>query len=190
MMDRKLILGSKSPRRQEILKLAGWDFKVMTTDEDETIDESLQKTDIPAYLAEQKANFILPKIASDNYTLITADTIVLLNNEIIGKPKDLTEAKETLQKLSGNMHQVISGVCIKTPQKTVSFSDVANVFFKKLSEEEIDYYLANYEVLDKAGAYAIQEWIGLIGIEKIEGSYYNIMGLPIQKLYQKLQEIK
>jgi septum formation protein len=189
-MSKPLILGSKSPRRQEILKLAGFDFSILTTDEDEVIDENIPVVDIPIYLAEQKARFIQPEIKTDNYILLTADTIVLLNNEIIGKPKNLEDAKSILRKLSGQMHTVISGVCLTTPNQSFSFSDVSKVLFKELLAEEIEYYVSNYNVLDKAGAYGIQDWIGLIGIEKIEGSFYNIMGLPIHKVYEAFQKLK
>lgn len=186
---KQLILGSKSPRRQQILKQAGFDFKVITSDEDEVIDPTISPEKVPVYLAIQKALYIEPLITESDYILLTADTIVLVDDEIVGKPEDLESAKYYLQGLSGRTHQVISGVCIKTEKTIVSFSDTANVTFKTLTEQEIDYYLENYVVLDKAGAYAIQEWIGLIGITKIEGSYYNIMGLPIQKVYEKLQNL-
>jgi septum formation protein len=188
-MKHTIILGSKSPRRQEILKMAGFNFSVLTTDEDEVIAPGIAVEDIPVYLAQQKARFIQPKIDIDNYVLITADTIVVLDNEIIGKPRDLEEAKLFLKKLSGQTHTVISGVCLTTSNQSIFFSDVAKVHFKDLSPNEIDFYIQNCEVLDKAGAYGVQDWIGLIGIKSIEGSFYNIMGLPIQKVYEALHKL-
>ncbi len=188
-MDKQLILGSKSPRRQQILKQAGFEFTVLTSDEDEVIDLSMPCNEVPETLAIQKANFILPKMESENYILLTADTIVLLHDEIIGKPKDIEEARVFLNKLSGEVHEVISGVCLTTHNQQLSFSDTTRVGFKHLTKNEIDFYLKNYDVLDKAGAYAIQEWIGLIGVKYMEGSYYNVMGLPIHKVYESLQNL-
>lgn len=186
-MKKQLILGSKSPRRQQILKEAGYEFTILTSDEEEIIDETIPKADVPVALAEQKAGHVLPLIKSLDFVLLTADTIVLLHNEIIGKPRDLEEAKVFLQKLSGEVHEVISGVCITTNSSKVSFSDTTKVGFKPLTNDEIDHYVKHYEVLDKAGAYAIQEWIGMIGVKYMEGSYFNVMGLPIHKVYDYLK---
>lgn len=181
------ILGSKSPRRHQILQAAGYNFEVMVAEEDEVIDASWKVEDVPQQLAEQKARFIQPRIEIESYTLITADTVVIVDDEIIGKPIDLEQAKMFLKKLSGRAHKVISGVCIANRTKKIAFSDETKVGFKELTNYEIDYYLKNYEVLDKAGAYAIQEWIGIIGVEYLHGSYYNVMGLPIHKLYKELE---
>ncbi|MEZ5008662.1 MAG: Maf family nucleotide pyrophosphatase [Chitinophagales bacterium] len=188
-MKKQLILGSKSPRRQQILKDAGYNFTILTSDEEEIVDGQLAKCDVPEALAIDKAKHILPSIKEDDFILLTADTIVLLHDEIIGKPKDTEEARAHLQKLSGEVHEVVSGVCITTKNTQISFSDITKVGFKHLTEEEIEYYVNNYEVLDKAGAYAVQEWIGMIGVKYLEGSYFNVMGLPIHKVYKELKTL-
>lgn len=183
----KIILASKSPRRQNLLKELGIDFEIVANNNVEEIyPEDIPKHDIPVFLAEKKAQGFVNKIA-DNELIITSDTIVLLNNEVIEKPIDYNDAEKMLSKLSGNKHTVVSGVCITSKQKQVSFSADTNVFFKKLTSKEITYYLDNYKPFDKAGAYGIQEWIGFIGVEKIEGSYFNVMGLPIHRLYEELK---
>lgn len=182
-----IILASQSPRRQELLKGLDIPFAVKTIDCEEIYPNSLPQDEIPVFLAELKAGAFLKEELKDNSLIITADTIVLLNNEVLGKPKNREEAIEMLQKLSGNKHTVVSGVCITTKEKKKSFSVKTLVQFKTLSLEEINYFIDNYPPMDKAGAYAIQEWIGYIGITNVEGSYYNIMGLPVQRLYEELQ---
>ncbi|MBE9468076.1 MAG: septum formation protein Maf [Bacteroidetes bacterium] len=184
----KIILASKSPRRQNLLKELGVDFEIVTNNNVEEIyPEDIPKHDIPVFLAEKKAQGFINKI-SNNELIITSDTIVLLNNEVIEKPVDYNDAVKMLNKLSGNKHTVVSGVCITTKQKQVSFSADTNVYFNHLTDDEIKYYINNFKPFDKAGAYGIQEWIGFIGVKKIEGSYFNVMGLPIHRLYEELKK--
>ncbi len=180
--DYNYILASKSPRRQELLSSLGIEFEVRFNDEEEIYPENLLKEEIPVFLAKLKAGHFFTQL-SENDLLITADTIVWLNNEVLGKPVNTFEAVKTLQKLSGQEHQVISGVCLTTLNKQKSFFSITNVRFKELSRSEIEYYVNEYKPFDKAGAYGIQEWIGFIGITHIEGSFYNVMGLPLQQLY-------
>lgn len=179
------ILASKSPRRQELLRELGISFSVEILDVDESYPESLNREEIPVFLAELKAKPFSGKL-TENDLLITADTIVWLNGEVFGKPAGKQEAIEILQKLSDNEHQVISGVCLTSAQKQKSFFSVSNVRFKKLSDSEINFYIDEYKPYDKAGAYGIQEWIGYIGITHIEGSFFNVMGLPVQQLYTEI----
>ena len=181
------ILASKSPRRNELLKSLGIDFIIKTKEVDELYPDWLAKEEIPVYLAKLKADAFVNEI-SDNDLVITADTIVWLNGKVLGKPKDKAEAIWMLNELSGNQHQVITGVCLTSKEKKLTFYSTSDVFFKLLSADEIEYYVYEYKPYDKAGAYGIQEWIGSIGISHIEGSFYNVMGLPIQKLYDKIQK--
>ncbi|WP_320113428.1 Maf-like protein [Draconibacterium orientale] len=181
------ILASKSPRRQELLKSLGIDFQVKTKEVDENYPVELSPDQIPGYLAEKKANAFADEL-NNNDLLITADTIVVLNGKVLEKPDDYDHAYEMLSALSGNMHEVITGVCLSSTNKSVTFSALTNVQFKKLTAAEIDYYITNFKPFDKAGAYGIQEWIGSIGISHIEGSFYNVMGLPLQKLYEEIQK--
>ncbi|WP_319226762.1 Maf-like protein [Draconibacterium orientale] len=181
------ILASKSPRRQELLKSLGIHFQVKTKDVDENYPPELSPDQIPGYLAEKKANAFADEL-NNNDLLITADTIVVLNEKVLEKPDDYDHAYEMLSALSGNMHEVITGVCLSSTNKSVTFSALTNVQFKKLTAAEIDYYITNFKPFDKAGAYGIQEWIGSIGISHIEGSFYNVMGLPLQKLYEEIQK--
>ena len=179
------ILASKSPRRKQLLNLLGLDFRVAVKDTEENFPSGMPKEEIPVYLARLKAEPFLSELQASDL-LITADTIVWQNGVVLGKPSGNEEAREMLKNLSGNEHQVISGVCLTSPQKQTAFYAVTNVQFKVLSKKEIDHYISEYKPFDKAGAYGIQEWIGLIGITNIEGSFYNVMGLPIQKLYEKI----
>lgn len=181
------ILASKSPRRQELLKSLGIDFQIRLKEVEENFPDNLSMNEIPVFLAQLKAKPFLSELQG-NELLITADTIVWHENLVLGKPQDFNEAKKMLQNLSGCEHQVISGVCLTSVKKQVSFYSVSNVQFKKLTEKEIDYYISNFKPFDKAGAYGIQEWIGVIGITHIEGSFYNVMGLPVQKLYEEIQK--
>ena len=184
-----IVLGSQSPRRKELLKLAGFDFMILDIDYEESIPKNANPiSDIPAYLAEQKA--LHAKGLNDNDLLITADTLVFLEGKILGKPKDADHAFEMLSGLSGKMHEVITGVCLKYDQQIEVFSDTTKVYFKPLEAEEIEYYIENYSPFDKAGAYGAQDWIGLIAIEKIEGSYFNVMGLPVHKVYEVLKALE
>ena len=181
-----IILASKSPRRQQLLRTLGLTFSVKIKEIEEVFPEGLSKEEVPVYLAELKAAPFENEL-SENDLLITADTVVCLDNEILGKPADYEEAYQMLRNLSNKTHEVITGVCLTSKNKKRSFYAVTNVEFKSLSGDEIDYYIQNYKPYDKAGAYGIQEWIGAIGITHIEGSFYNVMGLPIQKLYEKIQ---
>jgi len=180
----QIILASQSPRRQELLRGLNIPFEVQTIDVEEDFPDTLSGAEIPCYLAEKKANAYS---LSENTMLITADTIVWLENRVLGKPRDRAEAVKMLTELSGKTHEVITGVCISTKTKRKTFFDVSRVRFAELSQEEIEFYVENFCPYDKAGAYGIQEWIGYIGAEYIEGSFYNIMGLPIQRLYAELK---
>lgn len=181
------ILASKSPRRSQLLKSLGIDFVVKTKEVEEIYPENLTKEQIPVFLSELKAKAFITDLQENDF-VITADTIVWLKQKVLGKPKDKAEAIQMLQQLSGNEHQVISGVCLSTKKKSKSFYSISNVQFKTLTISEIDYYVEQFKPYDKAGAYGIQEWIGSIGITHIEGSFYNVMGLPIQKLYEEIQK--
>lgn len=181
------ILASKSPRRNQLLQSLGLEFKVVTLEVEENYPRNLNKEEIPVFLAELKAKPFLTDL-DENDLIITADTIVWFNGEVFGKPKDKADATQMLQRLSGNEHQVISGVCLTAQHKHKSFYSISNVQFKNLTSNEIEYYISEFKPFDKAGAYGIQEWIGSIGITHIEGSFYNVMGLPIQKLYEEIQK--
>ncbi len=184
----RVILGSGSPRRKELL--SGLDIKfevIKIPDIDESYPEKIEPEKIPEYIAKQKASAYADRIAEDTL-LITADTVVWTFREILGKPESREEAVEMLHKLSNKVHEVITGVCITTYDKQVSFSVSAAVAFDKLTEEEIVYYIDKYKPYDKAGAYGIQEWIGYVGVEAINGSFFTVMGLPVQKLYKMLQQ--
>jgi len=179
-----IILASGSPRRQQFLKDLHLDFSIQLKEVDEIYPSNLKGAEITDYLAELKASPFTN--LKDNDILITSDTIVWLNNKAIGKPKNRDEAISIFNELSGNKHQVITSICLKTVAKTILINDTTDVYFKKLSDAEINYYLDNYHPYDKAGGYGIQDWIGLIGVEKIDGSYFNVMGLPVHKLYKEL----
>ncbi len=183
--DYNYILASRSPRRQELLRLLGIHFTFQHSEVEEIFPEGLSKHEIPVFLAKLKVG-PLQSTLRENDLLITADTVVFLNGEILGKPADYAEAVEILQKLSGKEHQVISGVCLTSAKKQASFHVLSKVRFKELRPEEIQFYINSYKPFDKAGAYGIQEWIGLTGITGIKGSYTNIMGLPVQELYEEI----
>lgn len=187
LTEYRIVLASNSPRRKELLSGIDVEYELRTLpDIDESFPDAIPHEEVAEYLACKKADAYLPDIG-DNELLITADTIVLLDRMILGKPIDLNEAAEMLHKLAGRQHRVITGVCMMTTSKKYQFSDTTYVTFGPLSDEEIDYYLSNYTPLDKAGAYGVQEWIGYIAVEKIEGSYFNVMGLPIHKIYSALK---
>jgi len=186
MQISNIILASKSPRRKELLKLLDLNFKVEVPEVDEVFPEALDADEVAEYLANLKANAF--NNIEANKIVITADTVVILDKQILGKPKDISEAAKMLKNLSNRSHKVMTGVCIKSKDKTVSFSNTTKVFFKQLTSSEINYYIENYKPFDKAGSYGIQEWIGAIGISKIEGSYFNVVGLPIYQLYKNLKE--
>lgn len=181
----KIILASNSPRRRELLGGLGIDFEVrVLKDIDESFPTNLPALEVAQYIAEKKA---AAYTASDGELILTADTIVVVGEEILGKPHDAADARRMLRLLSGRTHQVVTGVCLHAADKRRSFSVVSDVEFKQLSEEEIDYYVDRYRPFDKAGAYGIQEWIGYIGVTSLRGSYFNVMGLPIQRIYEELR---
>ncbi|MBS5978378.1 Maf-like protein [Dysgonomonas sp. Marseille-Q5470] len=183
-----IILASNSPRRKELLSGLNIPYEIKTLpDIDESYPDSLTGEDIAIYIAKEKANAYLNQL-DENTLLITADTIVLLDGKVYGKPSDETDAKQMLRDLSGKTHQVMTGVCITTKDKQVSFGVSSEVRFSKLDDDEIEYYVSNYKPFDKAGAYGVQEWIGYVAVEYISGSYFNIMGLPIQRLYRELKK--
>ncbi|MCI6182422.1 MAG: Maf-like protein [Prevotella sp.] len=187
-MKYNIILASNSPRRRELLAGLDVDYEVrVLKDIDETYPDSLPVADIPTYISREKA---AAYTIADNELLLTADTVVVLGNEVMGKPVDDADAKRMLRELSGKTHQVITGVCLTTTKKQHSFSVTTDVTFKELSDDEIDYYVSNYHPLDKAGAYGIQEWIGYIGVTSLQGSYFNVMGLPVQRIYEALADFE
>jgi septum formation protein len=182
-----IILGSASPRRKELLAGLNIPFKVQSIDVEESYPSYIRGIRIPLYLSEKKAD-AFGKHFSNNTLLITADTIVLLDDSVLGKPTDKYEARAMLKRLSGKNHQVITGVCISTMIRRKTFHSVSEVRFAILNDSEIDYYLETFLPYDKAGSYGIQEWIGYVGVEHINGSFYNVMGLPIQRLYSELKK--
>lgn len=184
----KIILASNSPRRKELLSGLDVDYDIIVLPNiDESYPADLPKEQVAEYIAKKKA-LAYNSLLKNDILLITADTVVLQNGEVFGKPSDCDNAKDMLKNLSGKMHEVITGVCISSIKKNLSFSVSSEVRFAHLEDYEIEYYVSKYRPLDKAGAYGIQEWIGYIGIEYIAGSYFNIMGLPIQRLYQELKK--
>ena len=188
-LDYHIILASNSPRRRELLSGLGLDYEVRTLPGiDESYPDTLQGEEIPVYISSKKASAYLDAL-KDNELLITADTIVWLDGRVLGKPADEDEARQMLRSLSGKTHQVITGVTLATTTFQKSFASVSQVTFASLTEEEISYYVTHYHPMDKAGSYGVQEWIGFIGVERIEGSYFNVMGLPVQRLYRELKEI-
>lgn len=187
LKNHALILASNSPRRSELLTRAGIPFTIRTQDVEEIYPDDLPTAEVAEFLAKLKANAARPTLG-EKEIILGADSIVILDDTIYGKPKDTADAHRILSELSGRMHQVITGVCLISKEKEVSFSAVSKVWMGKLSAEEITYYIENYKPFDKAGAYAIQEWIGLCKIEKIEGTYDNIMGLPVGAVYRALEE--
>lgn len=183
----EIVLASNSPRRKELLQRMGVNFKVRTLfGIDESYPDSLRGEDIVCYISRNKAKAYQSSMAP-NELLITADTIVYVDGEIMGKPKNAEQAKEMLHKLSGKTHQVITGVTIVTAKRTENFGVTSQVKFTNITDEEINFYVDNYLPFDKAGAYGIQEWIGIVAVEEIKGSYFNVVGLPVQRLYQKLK---
>ena len=184
----KIVLASASPRRKELLAGLDIDYSIRVLDNiDESSPSHLQGEDIPLFISGKKADAYMETLANDEL-LITADTIVYVDNEVLGKPTTPQDAVNMLKKLSGKWHQVITGVVLSTKEKRHSFAVTTRVKFAELTEAEIEYYVNRYSPLDKAGAYGIQEWIGYIGVERIEGSYFNVVGLPVQRLYQELKQ--
>jgi septum formation protein len=187
------ILASASPRRKDLLQLAEIPFEIIVSATDESFPDTLTIKEVPAFIANQKAIAVANKLSEDKehkeVCIIAADTIVVINNIILGKPKDREDAIQSLTKLAGETHQVITGVSILWKNELISFSVTTLVEFHNLSKEQIAYYIDNYKPYDKAGAYAIQEWIGVVGIKTIQGDFYNVMGLPVSTLVQKLKEL-
>ncbi len=184
----QIILASNSPRRKELLGGLDIPFKIRVLDGiDESYPQDLPTKDIAGYISQKKAAAYRQSIAADEL-IITADTIVILGEKVMGKPKDAGEAKTMLHELSGKTHQVITGVCLTTREKQVCFSVETDVTFKTLSDSEITYYIDHYHPFDKAGAYGIQEWIGHVGVTGMNGSYFNVMGLPVQRIYEALKD--
>ena len=188
MRSRRYILASNSPRRKELLAGLDLDFEVrVLADIDESFPSDLPVGEVAEYISRKKADAYRSMIHDDEL-VITADTVVEVDQEILGKPEDADDARRMLRLISGREHQVITGVCLTTTEKIRSFSVSTDVVFKQLSESEIDYYIEHYKPFDKAGAYGIQEWIGYIGVTSLHGSYFNVMGLPVQRIYAELQK--
>ncbi|KFF09275.1 Maf family protein [Chryseobacterium luteum] len=183
----KLLLASQSPRRKELLSSLGFDFEVVKIDCEEILPEDIQIGEAAAYLSELKAE-AFRELAGDE-VLLTADTVVAIDNKILGKPKDEDEARNMLRLLSGKTHQVYTGITIKSVSKTWTETDVADVEFDEITDDEIEYYVQNYKPFDKAGSYGIQEWLGMAKISRMNGSFYTIMGLPTHLVYKILKEI-
>ena len=183
----QVVLASKSPRRQELLRGMGVDFEILTKETEETFSPEMSLDEVPKYLSMQKSLAFTDDELPADYLLITSDTVVICEGEILGKPKDREDAARMLQLLSGKTHLVVTGVTVRSAEKTESFAVRSNVTFAPLDDEEIDYYIEHCKPYDKAGAYGIQEWIGYVGISGLEGSFYNVMGLPTRKLYGVLK---
>ncbi len=181
----EILLASKSPRRHQLLRDSGFHFTYVDIDAEESFPEHLQKNGVCEYLAAHKASHFTGDIGDK--VLVTADTIVVLENEVINKPENENHAFEMLRKLSGNMHEVFTGVCIKNDSKLEVFSERSEVYFHTLSDEEIWYYIKNYQPFDKAGSYGVQDWMGYVGVKKINGCFYNVMGFPVSSFYRKMQ---
>lgn len=181
----RFILASKSPRRQFLLKELGIPFELVTKEVDESFPDHLQKDEIPLFLSRKKAD-AFERDLDEKTIVITADTIVWINDHVLNKPENAEEASVMLRELSGNRHEVFTGVCLKSSKKEVAFAVRTIVYFRELTAGEINYYISQYKPFDKAGAYGAQEFIGYIGVEKIEGSYFNVMGLPVKELYEEL----
>ena len=187
LKNHKIVLASGSPRRQEFLKELDLDFVIEIKEIDETYPSNLKRSEITDYISQEKAAAF--HNIKENEILITSDTIVWNEEEAIGKPADFDRAKQMLHKLSGKMHEVITSVCFTSKEFQITVNDTTKVWFKTLSEAEIEYYIKTYKPFDKAGSYGIQEWIGYIGTEKIEGCYFNVMGLPVRLVYKTLNAI-
>nr|WP_315033324.1 Maf family nucleotide pyrophosphatase [uncultured Chryseobacterium sp.] len=183
----KLLLASQSPRRKELLSSLGFEFEVVKIDCEELLPEHIKIEEAAAYLSELKSETFRPLTGDE--VLLTADTVVAIDHKILGKPKDATDAHRMLRSLSGRTHQVYTGISIKTTDKTFTETDVADVTFDAITDEEIEYYIQNYKPFDKAGSYGIQEWLGMAKISKMTGSFYTIMGLPTHLVYKILKEI-
>lgn len=184
--EKNIVLASSSPRRKELLEKAGIAFRIRASHADEDIPDNILVEDVPEYLAIKKARTVQEQ-SNEHELILAADTIVLLGDKIMDKPENDLHAKEILRSLSGKVHRVITGVCLLKEERMCTFSEITKVYFYPLTESQINYYVDNYHPLDKAGAYAIQEWIGLTGIEKIEGDYFNVVGLPVGRVMKEIE---
>lgn len=189
MFSRPIVLASKSPRRSQLLREAGFDFRILSLDVDEDFSTDMPVEEVAEYLARRKALAAAPALRPDE-VILAADSVVILDGEIFNKPADYDEAFWMIRRLSGRQHTVVTGVCLLSAERERSFSGVSNVTFADLSNEEIDYYIRACRPFDKAGAYGVQEWIGLCKITHIEGTYANVMGLPVDKVYAALREFE
>lgn len=189
MNDTPIILASQSPRRKQLLEWAEIPFEVIVQSTDESFPEGMPVADVPVHIAREKARAVNGKVQAENAIIIAADTVVVLGNDIIGKPKDREDALQILGRLSGNKHQVITGVVITQGEEEIAFADITDVWFHELTAEQIAFYVDKYKPYDKAGAYAIQEWIGVVGIKSIQGDFYNVMGLPVSRVVTALQNL-
>ena len=187
MIKKKIVLGSQSPRRSYLLEQMGLEFEIRTQDAEEIFPEAMHPEDVPAYLARLKAKELESTIQEEE-VLITADTVVIIDDKVVGKPTDAAHAFEMVKNLSNKVHKVVTGVTITDKKESISFSETTYVVFRRIADGDIKHYLHEYKPFDKAGAYGIQEWIGVIGIEKIDGCYYNVMGLPTSRLYLELNK--
>lgn len=183
-----LLLASNSPRRQQLLHDAGFEFSVKVKSTNEDFPATMPAIEVPKFLAQKKAAAFSEESLTN--IVLTADTIVVIDNEILNKPADYAEAKQMLEKLSGKMHQVMTGVCVKSPEGEESFVDITNVFFREMAAEEIDYYIETCKPFDKAGAYGVQDFIGMVAIPRMEGSYFTVMGLPVHRVYDVLMKFR
>jgi len=184
---KKIVLASQSPRRKQLLEWAEIDFEIVVKETDESFPNDLPIAEVPIHIARNKALALISTNPSfKERTVLAADTIVVLKNEVVGKPTDRQNAIDILSRLSGNKHQVITGVVIIKDGKEITFSDITDVWFHELTKEQITYYVDHYKPYDKAGAYAIQEWIGVVGIKKVDGDFYNVMGLPVSRVVRAL----
>jgi len=185
---KKIILASGSPRRKQLLEWAEIPFEIVVKETDETFPAGLTLEEVPIHIARQKARAV-ESVMNNDSVILAADTIVVLNERIIGKPKNREDAINILSDLSGRKHRVITGVVIMLGKKEISFSDSTDVYFNELNREQLEFYVDNYKPYDKAGAYAIQEWIGVVGIRSVEGDFYNVMGLPVSRVVKELKKI-
>ncbi|MCH7415200.1 Maf family nucleotide pyrophosphatase [Belliella sp. R4-6] len=186
LKNHHVVLASKSPRRNELLKGLGIDFTVRTKDTDESFPSEMNPFEVAGFLSKKKADAFLEEIEA-NEILITADTVVIVNNQILGKPIDKNDAFEMINSLSDGVHEVVTGITLTSKTKQVTLQDTVSVSFKKLDKEEIEFYIETFKPFDKAGAYGIQEWIGYIAVDRIEGSFYTVMGLPVHLVYDQLR---
>jgi len=183
---KKIILASKSPRRSFLMKEAGFEFEVKTREIDESYPSEMPVEEVAEFLAKKKADGVMDFMENEEI-IITSDTVVILNNKIYGKPKDKADAMQMLREISGTMHRVITGVCIRSREREVAFSDVAEVYISEMTDAEIEYYIDHCKPFDKAGSYGIQEWLGYVKVARINGSYATVMGLPVHRVYEILR---